>query len=72
MGIKVCKNTEVKVFIPARKFMGLVLEELASTPDMVTDAMIESINRWLKKGNNKESYSPSEINVLVGWVMSGN
>ena len=64
--------TTVKTSLPARKFMALVLEDIAGSPDMVTESMIASINRWLNNGNKKEFYQVYEIADLIDWVMTGN
>lgn len=61
----------VKTQIEARKFMSIVLENIAGEPSMVTDRMINSINRWINSGNQKECYNTSEIELLVDWVMTG-
>ena len=63
--------TRIETRIEARKFMGIVLENIAGSADMVTDKMIDSINRWLNQGNKKEDYFACEVDVLVDWVMTG-
>ena len=60
-------TTTVITSIEPRRFMGIVCE----TPDLVTEAIIDSINRWLHDGNKKEFYNAAEVDVLVDWVMTG-
>ncbi len=62
--------TLIQVNIDPRKFIALVLENICGDPDMVTDRIIQSIQRWLDAGNNKESFEAKDIDILVDWVMT--
>ena len=64
--------TSISVRISPSNFGSSVLEGIAGEPDLVTDSMIKSINRWLNDGGNKkESYALSDIDNCIDWAMTG-
>lgn len=72
-GPKFCKQSEVlMVALAPRNFAVLVLKELSNDdPDLVTDSMIESFNRWVAAGNRKEYYAVKDVTKVVDWFYSG-
>jgi hypothetical protein len=59
----------IQVNLAPRMFAQIVLEDICGEPSLVTDAIINKFNAWIRSGNKKESYSPDDIKSAINFIM---